>query len=246
MKPWEKNRNCPTFNEFYTTKYQCDIIFADVIPIIYKQNSCKSLKVCCPCDGEQSEIVKHFKLICPDWELDYFDDLDVNSEEARERMLKADVIITNPPFSMKVWRPFIEWLITNNKKFFLWGPITQGGAMKLLKLIMDNAYIYRNTAHKANTWMYNRPDGLQKPAATIFYTSYKVPIYEYNYKQAKEEQYYEGIPVYDKTKNIPKDYTGWMYVPITSLGYLQPVEVDSTKRGVPGKYIRVCLRRRYI
>ena len=246
MKPWQKDNSGSTFNEFYTTKEQCDIIFSDIVPIIYQQNDCKPLKVCCPCDGEQSEIVKYFKLMCPDWELDYFNDLDFNSEEARDRMLKADVIITNPPFRMKEWRPFITWLITNKKNFFIWGPLLQSGSRKLLKFIIDNEYIYINKEHKSNVWMYNLPDGSQKPANTEFYTSYKVPILEYKYKPAKEEQYYEGIPVYDKLKNIPKDYNDWMYVPVTSLSYLQPFEIDDTKRGVPGKYVRVCVRRRAI
>lgn len=246
MKPWQKDSSDQTFNEFYTTKEQCDIIFSEMVPIMYKQNDCKPLKVCCPCDGEQSEIVKYFKLICPDWELDYFDDLDFNSEEARARMLKADVIVTNPPYRMKEWRPFVEWLIANNKKFFIWGPLLQSGSFKLLKYVTEHAYIYRNKEHKQNVWMYDRPDGSQKPATTFFYTSYKVPKVEYKYVPAKEEQYYESIPVYDRTKNIPPDYMDWMYVPITSIGYLQPFEIDATKRGVPGKYVRVCLRRKAI
>lgn len=245
MKPWQKDSSDPVFNEFYTTKEQCDIILFDAINMIYKQTKNKKIKVCCPCDGKQSEIVKYLQIFC-DWEIDYFDDLDFNSEEARERMLKADVIITNPPFKMKEWKPFIEWLITNKKNFFIWGPLLQSGSFKLLKFVIDNAYIYRNKEHKNNVWMYNRPDGSQKPAITFFYTSYKVPKYEYKYEPAKEEQYYEGIPVYDKLKNIPKDYNDWMYVTATSISYLQPLEIDDTKRGVPGKYIRVCVRRKAI
>ena len=37
MKPWQKDSNDPTFNEFYTTAEQCDIIFSEMIPIMYKQ-----------------------------------------------------------------------------------------------------------------------------------------------------------------------------------------------------------------
>lgn len=245
MKPWQKNSSDSAFNEFYTTKEQCDIIFSEMVPIIYQQNDCKPLKVCCPCDGEQSEIVKYFKLFCPDWELDYFGDLDFNSEEARERMLKADVIITNPPYRMKEWKPFIKWLITNKKQFFIWGPLLSCSS-KLLKYVTEHAYIYIHKHHKHNVWMYNRPDGSQKSAITFFYTSYKVPILEYKYKPAKEEQSYNNIPVYDRLYNIPLDYMEWMYVPITSIGYLQPFEIDGTKSMVPGKYARVCLRRRAI
>ena len=38
----------------------------------------------------------------------------------------------------------------------------------------------------------------------------------------------------------------WMYIPVTSLSYLQPCEIDETKRRVPGKYVRVCVRRKAI
>lgn len=245
MKTWKKDINSPTFNEFYTTKEQCEIIFDEMIPIINEQTNKDKISVCCPCDGEQSEIPKYLAEHT-NWSIDYFGDLDMNSEDARERMLNADVIITNPPFKMKEWKPFITWLITNKKNFFIWGPLLQTGSRKLLKFVVNNAYIYINKEHKHNVWMYNRPDGSQKPAVTYFYTSYKVHKYEYKYEPAKEEQYYEGIPVYDKLKNIPKDYNDWMYVPVTSLGYLQPFEIDDTKRGVPGKYIRVCVRRKAI
>lgn len=120
MKTWQKDRDEPLFNEFYTTKEQCEIIFDEIIPIINEQTNKAKIAVCCPCDGEQSEIPKYLAEHT-NWSIDYFGDLDMNSEEARERMLNADVIITNPPFRMREWRPFVEWLITNKKQFFIWG-----------------------------------------------------------------------------------------------------------------------------
>lgn len=243
MKPWEKSSKDPLFNEFYTTKKQCEIIFNEMIPIINEQTNKDKISICCPCDGEQSEIPKYL-LEHTNWSIDYFGDLDFNSEEARERMLKADVIITNPPFRMKEWRPFVEWLIANNKKFFIWGPILSSGSQKTLKLILDHGMIYMLKIHTSNMYMYNRPDGVQKHAVIVFYTSYKVSILKYDYIPVNEPQYYNGIPVYDKTKNVPLNYKDWMYVPVTSIGYLQPFEIDDTKRGVPGKYVRVCIRRK--
>ena len=243
MKPWLKNSNDPLFNELYTTREQCEIIFDEMIPIINEQTNKDKISVCCPCDGEQSEIPKYLAEHT-NWSIDYFGDLDMNSEEARERMLNADVIITNPPFRLREWRPFVEWLMTNKKHFFIWGPLLTSS--NLLKYVAEHAYIYLNKEHKHNVWMYDLPDGSQKPAITFFYTSYKVTKVEYKYEPAKKEQYYEGIPVYDKLNNIPPDYMDWMYVTCTSLSYLQPFEVDDTKLRVPGKYVRVCVRRRAI
>lgn len=242
MKPWQKNSNDPLFNEFYTTKEQCELIFDEMIPIINEQTNKDKITVCCPCDGEQSEIPKYLAEHT-NWAIDYFGDLDMNSEEARERMFNADVIITNPPFKMSEWRPFVEWLITNKKQFFIFGPLLQTHSRKILKYITEHVMIYQ-PKKRSNMYMYNRPDGSQKPVLTVFYTSYKVPVHEYNYKPIDKTQYYNGIPVYDRCNNIPPDYTDWMYVPITSLHYLQPFEIDSTKIDVPGKYVRVCLRRK--
>ena len=245
MKPWQKDSSGSTFNEFYTTREQCEIIFDEMIPIINEQTNKDKISVCCPCDGEQSEIPKYLAEHT-NWSIDYFGDLDMNSEEARERMLNADVIITNPPFRMCEWRPFVEWLITNKKQFFIWGPLYTSRSKKTLKLILDYGMIYKPKNYGCHTYMYNRPDGSQKAAVTEFYTSYKVPVYGYTYKPIDEIQYYNGIPVYDRRCNIPPDYTGWMYVPITTLHYLQPFEIDITKKCVPGKYVRVCVRRKAI
>lgn len=106
--------------------------------------------------------------------------------------------------------------------------------------------IYRPKCHKANVWLYNLPNNKQKSAMTYFYTSYKVPVYGYTYKPIDEVQYYNGIPVYDRLYNIPPNYNGWMYVPVTSLSYLQPFDIDITKKRVPSKFMRFCIKRKAI
>ena len=247
MKPWLKNSNDPLFNEFYTTREQCEIIFDEMIPIINEQTNKDKISVCCPCDSEQSEIPKYLAEHT-NWSIDYFGDLDMNSEEARERMLNADVIITNPPFRLREWRPFVEWLIANKKQFFIFGPILMSHNKKLLKLVIDHTMLYIPKNHKSNMYDYKRPDGSkQRVAKTCFYTTYKVPVYEYKYKPIDNIQYFNGMPVYDRVNNIPLDYTGWMYVPVTSITYLQPVEIDDTiNSDIPNKFVRVCVRRRSI
>lgn len=245
MKPWQKNSNNPLFNEFYTTREQCKIIFDEMIPIINEQTNKDKINVCCPCDDEQSEIPKYLAEHT-NWSIDYFGDLDINSKEARERMFNADVIITNPPFKMSEWRPFVEWLITNKKQFFIFGPILMSRSKKLLKLVTDNTTWFRPRTSKSNMYNYKRPDGSkQRVATTIFYTTYKVQIYEYKYKPIDNVQYFNGIPIYDRVNNIPLDYTGWMYVPVTSIAYLQPCEIDDTiNSDIPNKFVRVCVRRK--
>ena len=101
-------------------------------------------------------------------------------------------------------------------------------------------------SHKYITWEYDTIHNGRKYANTIFYTNYDVPYLDYEYKEpTKPIETYEGIPVFDYTRNIPKDYYGWMYVPCTSPRYIKHFELDDTKRGVPGIYTRYCIRRVY-
>lgn len=244
-KPFEKDSNSDTFNEFYTLYESCELIFRDLLPIINEQTKTKNntLTVCCPCDSEKSNIVKWLQDNTY-WNIIYFGDKDVNSEEARNIMLEADVIITNPPFSMRVWKPFMTWLITNKKNFFIFGPLLQTNSFKLAKLVYGHSYIYTVKNHKSNMWEYNTINDGRQYAATIYYTSYNVPYLDYDYKESKQPiELYEGIPVYNKTKNIPKNYKGWMYVPVTSVSYIKDFELNDTKKGVPGKHVRYCIRR---
>ena len=237
----------PNFNEFYTLYESCELIFRDLIPIINAQTQTKNdkLTICCPCDSEKSNIVKWLQ-DNTDWNIIYFGDKDVNSEEARTIMLEADVIITNPPFSMNVWRPFMNWLIENKKKFFIFGPILKSESKKLAKKVYKHSYLYTVKSHKSNMWEYDTISSGIQYASTLFYTSYDVPYLDYEYKEStKPIETYEGIPVFDYTRNIPKDYMGWMYVPCTSTIYIKHFELDDTKRGVPGKYSRYCIRRVY-
>lgn len=244
-KPWEKNSKDPTFNEFYTLYESCELIFRDLLPIIEKQTKVTDnvLTICCPCDSEKSNIVKWLK-DNTDWNIIYFGDKDVNSEEARNIMLEADVIITNPPFSMRVWRPFMTWLINNKKNFFIFGPLMPTSSRKSAKLIYEHSYVYTVPSHKSNMWKYATINDGNQYAATIYYTNYNVPYLDYDYKEPKESiELYEGIPVYNRTNNIPKDYKGWMYVPVTAITYIKDFELDDTKKNVTCKYTRYCIRR---
>ena len=213
-KKWEKKLPSmqPNFNEFYTLYESCELIFRDLIPIINEQTKTKNdrLTVCCPCDSEKSNIVKWLQ-DNTDWNIIYFGDKDVNGEEARAIMLEADVIITNPPFSMIVWKPFMTWLIENKKNFFVFGPILQSSSLKLAKLVYKHSYLYTVKSNKSIMWEYDTIHDGRKYANTLFYTSYDVPYLDYEYKEpTKPIETYEGIPVFNYTRNIPKEYYDWM------------------------------------
>ena len=233
MKSWEKDKNDPTLNEFYTLYEQAELVLSPL------KEHFMNKRIVCPCDTEESNIVK--------WLRDNTNSevisssIDVNSEEARELMLTADMIVTNPPFSLKVFSPFFKWLYDNNKDYFIWGPLlvcSGGGSLGLYPYIK---YLYKPI--KGNhVYMYDRPDGLKKPASTAFYTSIDVPYLDYDYKPAKEQEFFEGIPVFNKTRNIPKDYYDWMWVPVTAMPMIKYYEI-SKSGGPNGHFIRLLIRR---
>lgn len=116
MKPWEKDSSDPTFNEFYTLYDEADKFLTP-----YLEHISKAKTIYCPCDSEESNIIKWLKEHCTA-KIEYQHEKDFNSEEIRAKMLKADIIITNPPFSSKAFNPFVRWLLDNKKDFILWSP----------------------------------------------------------------------------------------------------------------------------
>lgn len=82
-----------------------------------------------PCDAEWSNFTKYFE--------DHFAELglrrlirscyregggDFRSPEVAALLDEADIVVTNPPFSL--WRAFIDWVVEAKKQFLIIGPIT--------------------------------------------------------------------------------------------------------------------------
>ena len=74
--------------------------------------------VYCNCDGEQSQFVRYFKNYPDIKELIYTSN-DFRLPENIENLKRADVIITNPPFSL--FREYIDTLYKYNKDFIIIG-----------------------------------------------------------------------------------------------------------------------------
>ena len=121
----------------------------------------KGLTICCPCnDGENSNFYKYFsdhfedlglkRIICVAYNRDggssyYLDngvkkplegDGDFRSEEVKDLMRQADVVVTNPPFSL--WRVFFDLLQELNKKFCILGNINAITFKNVFPYIKDN------------------------------------------------------------------------------------------------------------
>lgn len=83
------------------------------------------------------DITKDGKINLDDLEWDYLKgDGDFRSDEINELKKEADMIITNPPFSL--FREFIEWIINSKKEFSIIGNVNSIGTKYVFPLLMKN------------------------------------------------------------------------------------------------------------
>ena len=166
-------------------------------------------------------------------EYDLLGDGDFRGDECVDMLQKADVIITNPPFSL--FREFIKVVVDNRKDFIVVGNMNAITYREVFPLITsDKIYMGR---HFNKSVVFSIPDNYVSkikerdsmgrklgivPAITWF-TSFNIRDNEYlhltkEYSSLCYPRYdnYNAINI-DKVKDIPKDYDGVMGVPITFL-----------------------------
>ena len=184
-------------------------------------------------------------------------DGDFRSEECVKFLKQADIIITNPPFSL--FREFVAQLVEHNKKFLIIGSknaITYKDIFKLIKenrlwlgygFAGGNAYfkIPPEKAREFAAGVYDSKTGLVKFRNVGWYTNLYVdrsenPLTPYlTYKQGRKKGLYPKYDNYDaievsKLAEIPIDYDGVMGVPITFLDYWTPdsgIEIVKFRKG---------------
>ena len=169
-------------------------------------------------------------------------DFDIMNE-AIEILKEADIIITNPPFSL--FREYVAQLIEYNKKFIIIGNMNAISYKEIFKLIKDNIICMGFTTPKE----FLQPDGSIKKFGNIgWFTNIEtkkqhedVILYK-NYNKTEYSKYdnYDAINV-DKVKNIPLDFEGVMGVPITFINKYNPNQFEIIGLGISnsGKEIGV-------
>lgn len=198
-------------------------------------------------------------------------DGDFRSEECIELLKQADIVVTNPPFSL--FREYVSQLINYDKKFIIVGAKTAIGYKEIFKLIKENK-IWLGYTPKLKT--FRVPDDYEGNLMVIengvkyvknvgnvgWFTNLDVK-YRHNdlilYKKYNEKEYpkydnYDAIEV-SRTSDIPLDYDGIMGVPITFLEKYNPNQFeiirfrkgnDNKDLSINGKYLfsRILIRRK--
>lgn len=153
---------------------------------------------------------------------------DFRSQECIELLEEADIVCTNPPFSL--FREYVHQLIRYNKKFLIIGSINAITYKEFFPLIQNNQVWSGYTKPK----QFINPDGkIEKLGNVQWWTNLDttrrhelLTLYE-TYSIDKYPTYtnYDAINV-NKTVEIPKDYNGKMGVPISFLDKYNPDQFE--------------------
>jgi len=176
-------------------------------------------------------------------------DGDFKSNEIIGLRNEADIIITNPPFSL--FREFLSWIIEADKKFVIIGNMNSITYKEVFPLIKNNEiWLGAGKNDGRNVW-YEVPenyDSFHKEengkkyafvAGTIWFTNIdhgrrhkplplmtEVDIVKFVTKAPFEKyENYDAIEI-PKVKQIPSDYDGIMGVPISFLSKHSPEQFE--------------------
>lgn len=172
---------------------------------------------------------------CPEDDSEFGGSGDFRSEYCTKLLQEADIVVTNPPFSL--FREFVKWLVDADKKFIVVGDKNAITYKEFFPLIRDNKVWIGESIHSGERY-FMQPDGsLSKGIGVRWFTN--VDFSEKHEKLiglSMQDLIDKGVefPKYDnydaievsKTKNIPMDYDGVMGVPITYLDKHNPDQFE--------------------
>ena len=171
---------------------------------------------------------------------------DFRSDECIELLKEADIVVTNPPFSL--FREYLAQLIKYEKKFLIVGNVNAITCKEIFPLIKDNK-LWLGHSISSGDREFGVPDDYPLQAAGFrvdengkkyirvkgvrWYTNMLhkkrneelILCMKYNKKDYPKYDNYDAINV-DKVKDIPKDYDGIMGVPITFLDKYNPEQFE--------------------
>ncbi|GHT45351.1 putative adenine-specific methylase [Bacteroidia bacterium] len=170
-------------------------------------------------------------------------DGDFRSKECIELLEQADIVVTNPPFSL--FREYVAQLVEYDKKFLIIGSKNSITYKEIFKLIKENkiwlgngfdngnAYFRTPYANNYAEGVYNAETGLVKFRNVGWFTNMDFSkrhedliLYKtYNSEEYPKYDNYDAINI-DKTADIPMNYDGYMGVPITFLDKFNPEQFE--------------------
>lgn len=189
-------------------------------------------------------------------------DGDFRSEECVELLKEADIVVTNPPFSL--FKEYLAQLVKYNKKFIIIGNQNALTLKEIFPLVKNNqiwlgygfsggAGHFINTHYEDYATASDHREGMIRVSGIIWLTNLEIkkrtePLILY--KKYTPEEYpkydnYDAINI-NKTVDIPIDYDGVMGVPITFLDKYCPDQFEiiwiasgHTKTSIPEECAKI-------
>ena len=189
----------------------------------------------------ERDITGDNRINIDDLEWQYLEgDGDFRSNEIKALRDEADIIVTNPPFSL--FREFVSWLVEADKKFIIIGNMNAISYKEVFPLIKNNTVWLGVTSGYKD---YIKPEGgFMKMGNTCWYTNLdhgrrhqplQLMTMAYNIKHSKHKEirgqeyiHYENYNAIEVpyTDAIPSDYYGAMGVPISFLDKYCPEQFE--------------------
>lgn len=236
-------------SKLYNTGYQVSL-FEESAPQYDKKKTTKHGKIFTLTHDKSGDG----KIDVDDLEWSYLQgDGDFNSKEVKKLRDEADIIITNPPFSL--FRDFLAWIVEAEKEFVIIGNMNAITYKEVFPLIKENKLWLGNGFQSGNAYfattanreyadgVYNEVTGLVKFRNCCWFTNLDhgrrhqpLPLMsmaenlKFNKKMESKKAYdkydnYAAIEV-PFTNAIPSDYDGVMGVPISFLDKYSPEQFE--------------------
>ena len=182
-------------------------------------------------------------------------DGDFRSKECIELLKQADIVVTNPPFSL--FREYVSQLVEYDKKFVIIGHQNAITYKEIFKLIKENkiwlgfgftggAGHFINTQYENYATATDKKEGMIRVSGVHWFTNLDINKRHEDlilYKNYTPEEYpkyenFDAINV-DVTKDIPVDYAGAMGVPITFIDKYNPDQFEIIGLGISNSGIEI-------
>ena len=182
-------------------------------------------------------------------------DGDFRSKESIDLLKQADIVVTNPPFSL--FRDYVNQLIEYNKKFIIVGHQNALKYKEIFPLIRDNkvwlgfgfkggAAHFINEHYEDYATANDRKEGMIRVSGVHWFTNLDINKRHEDlilYKNYTPEEYpkYENFDAINvnKTKDIPVDYKGKMGVPITFMDKYNPDQFEIIGVGIANSGLEI-------
>lgn len=172
---------------------------------------------------------------------------DFRSKECIELLKQADIVVTNPPFSL--FREYIGQLVEYNKKFIIVGHQNAITYKEVFPLLKDNkvwlGYGFKGAAahffspYEDVATAGDHKKDMIRVSVVNWFTNLDIPkrneeldlVCRYSPEEYPIYDNYDAIEV-SKTSDIPNNYSGLMGVPITFMDKYNPEQFEIVTLGI--------------